>query len=93
MTQQSRRRGFESPPHTATGADFRAIEATSGVQMTPEARRALEAAWLRVLGDLHPGVRWELERDRPDVPDPSRAREIVGAFAAPEDAHPLAEAG
>ena len=55
--------------------------------MTPRARRELERAWLGVLSDRHPNVRWTLVRptkggERDTAP---AAGQIVGSLTAPED--------
>jgi len=55
------------------------------------ARRELERAWLGVLGDRHPDLRWTLVRpDEGGQRDTvAAAGEIGGSFTAPEDQGPL----
>ena len=61
--------------------------------MTEQARRELEQAWLRVLGDRHPDIRWRLvrpseRRKRDSMPT---TRQIVRGLAAPEDESALVD--
>ena len=55
--------------------------------MTAAARRAVEAAFVRLLRERHPGFDWAVVRpgERGEWDATSAPGEIVGSFARPED--------
>ena len=69
----------------------RALPEAEGGGVTASARSALERAWLGVLADRHPDVRWRLVRpgERGERDAVTAAGEIIGSLAAPEDERAL----